>query len=256
MVGRIDAMTIDPARPVQSLYVPVADGVRLAVDVWLPVERIARGERVGTAVRATRYHRAEPPPGPDPEEDSNHAAGELWTGAGFALVVADARGTGASFGSRTMELGPREIADYGELIDWVVAQQWSNGRVGVFGTSYDGQAAELVAASANPHVVAALFSPLDPYRELFYPGGCATGGRSARWMCESQVQGRRRRRARAAVGAHRSAGRAALVPRAGQAGGRAGRSSPARGGDRRAPGQRRHAQASGPGAVQRRANTR
>ena len=89
-----------------------------------------------------------------------------------------------------MELGPREIADYGEVIDWVAAQQWSNGRVGIFGSSYDGQAAELVAALGNPHVVAvaALFSPLDPYRELFYPGGCATGGRFARWMCESQVK--------------------------------------------------------------------
>ena len=86
--------------------------------------------------------------------------------------------------------GPREIADYGELIDWVAAQPWSNGRVGVFGTSYDGQAAELVAGLGNPHVVAvaALFSPLDPYRELFYPGGCATSGRFARWMCESQVK--------------------------------------------------------------------
>ena len=71
-----------------------------------------------------------------------------------------------------------------------MAQQWSNGRVGVFGTSYDGQAAELVVALGNPHVVAvaALFSPLDPYRELFYPGGCATGGRFARWMCQSQVK--------------------------------------------------------------------
>jgi putative CocE/NonD family hydrolase len=183
-------MKIDPAHPVQSLYVPVADGIRLAIDVWLPVERTARGERVGTAFRATRYHRAEQPPGPRPEEDSNHAAGELWARAGFALVVADARGTGASFGSRTMELSPREVADYGELIDWVAAQSWSNGRVGVFGTSYEGQAAELVAALGNPHVVAvaALFSPLDPYRELFYPGGCATGGRLARWMCESQIK--------------------------------------------------------------------
>ena len=99
-------MTIDSTRRLQSLYVPVSDGVRLAVDVWLPVERIARGERVGTAFRATRYHRAEQPPGPGPEADSNRAAGELWTSAGFALVVADARGTGASFGSRTMELGP------------------------------------------------------------------------------------------------------------------------------------------------------
>src|SRR5579884_1938199 len=174
---------------VHSLYVPVSDGVRLAVDIWLPVERIARGERVGTAFRATRYHRAEQPPSPEPEADSNGAAGELWTRAGFALVIADARGTGASFGSRTMELGPREIRDYGELIDWVAAQPWSNGRVGVYGTSYEGQAAELVAGLGNPHVVAvaALFSPFDPYRELFYPGGCATGSRFARWMCESQI---------------------------------------------------------------------
>jgi uncharacterized protein len=183
-------MTIDPGCPVQSLYVAVSDGVRLAVDVWLPVERIARGEPVGTAFRATRYHRAEQPPGPELEADSNHAAGQLWTRAGFALVIVDARGTGASFGSRTMELSPREIADYGELIDWVAAQPWSNGRVGVYGTSYEGQAAELVAGLGNPHVVAVapLFSPLDPYRELFYPGGCATGGRFARWMCESQIQ--------------------------------------------------------------------
>jgi uncharacterized protein len=183
-------MTVDPARRVQARYVPVSDGVRLAVDVWLPVERIARGERVGTAFRATRYWRAEQPSGPEPAADSNYAIGELWNSAGFALVLVDARGTGASFGSRAMELGPREIADYGELIDWVAAQPWSNGRVGLFGSSYGGQAAELTAALGNPHVtaVAALFSPVDPYRELFYPGGCATGGRFARWMCDSQVK--------------------------------------------------------------------
>ena len=54
-------MTIDPAQRLQSVYVPVSDGVRLAVDIWLPVGRIARGERVGAAFRATRYHRSEQP---------------------------------------------------------------------------------------------------------------------------------------------------------------------------------------------------
>jgi predicted acyl esterase len=49
--------------------------------------------------------------------------------------VADARGTGASFGTRTGELGEREITDYGELIDWIAAQPWSNGRVRVYGPS-------------------------------------------------------------------------------------------------------------------------
>lgn len=183
-------MTVDVARRLQSLYVPAGDGVRLAVDVWLPVERIAAGGAVGTVMRVTRYHRAAAPRYPGPDADTNAAAGDLFNRAGFALVVADARGTGASFGTRDGELSEREIRDYGELIDWVAAQPWSNGRVGMYGTSYEGQAAELTAGLGNPHLVAvaALFSPYDPYRELFYPGGCGTDGRYARWMYESQLK--------------------------------------------------------------------
>lgn len=183
-------MVLDANRRLQSVYVPVGDGVRLAVDVWLPVERIAAGEAVGAVVRTTRYYRAEEPVRAGPEFDANWPEGELWNGAGIAFVVADARGTGASFGVRTSELGEREIADFDELIDWVAALPWSNGRVGVCGTSYEGQAAELVARLGNPHLVAvaALFSPYDPYRQLFYPGGAATAGRYARWMSEVRLK--------------------------------------------------------------------
>lgn len=182
-------MVLDPSRRLQSVYVPVGDGVRLAVDVWLPVERIAAGDTVGAVVRTTRYHRAVEPAGDGPELDANRAEGERWNAAGLAFVVADARGTGASFGTRTGELGEREIADFGELVDWVAARPWSNGRVGACGTSYEGQAAELVARLGNPHLVAvaALFSPYDPYRELLYPGGAATAGRFARWMHGSRI---------------------------------------------------------------------
>ena len=90
-------MAVDSTKRLQSLYAPVTDGVRLAVDVWLPVERIARGEHVGTAFRATRYHRAEQPPSQVPEADSNRAAGELWTGRGsrwwWPTGAAPARGS-------------------------------------------------------------------------------------------------------------------------------------------------------------------
>jgi uncharacterized protein len=181
---------VDTSRRLQSLYVPAGDGVRLAVDVWLPVERTAAGGTVGTVMRVTRYHRAEGPHEPKPEADTNAGAGDLLNRAGFALVVADARGTGASFGTRAGELSEREIKDYGELIDWISLQPWSNGRVGVCGTSYEGQAAELIAGLGNAHLVAvaALFSPYDPYRELLYPGGCGTDGRYARWTYESQLK--------------------------------------------------------------------
>lgn len=183
-------MLIDTSRRLQSVYVPAEDGVRIAVDVWLPVERTAAGRPVGTVMRVTRYYRAEAPREPGPEADTNAAAGDLFNGAGFALVVADARGTGASFGTRAGELSEREIKDYAGLIGWIAAQPWSNGRVGVYGGSYEGQAAELIAGLGPAHLVAvaALFSPYDPYRELFYPGGCGTDRRYARWMYQSQLQ--------------------------------------------------------------------
>ena len=52
------------------------------------------------------------------------------------LVVCDARGTGASFGHREMELPSDEVADLGELIEWVAAQPWCDGQVATTGTSY------------------------------------------------------------------------------------------------------------------------
>jgi len=57
---------------------------------------------------------------------------------GYAELLVDARGSGASFGSRRIEWSPEEITDYGEIVDWMVEQPWSNGRVGAFGVSYDG----------------------------------------------------------------------------------------------------------------------
>ena len=79
-------MIVDASRRLQSGYVPVGDGVRLAVDVWLPAGRTAAGGTVGTVMRVTRYHRAEAPPAPGPAADTNAAAGDLFNAAGFALV--------------------------------------------------------------------------------------------------------------------------------------------------------------------------
>jgi len=53
--ARIRGVIVDTSRRLQSVYVPVGDGVRLAVDVWLPVERTAVGGTVGTVMRVTRY---------------------------------------------------------------------------------------------------------------------------------------------------------------------------------------------------------
>jgi uncharacterized protein len=165
-----DASPVDP-KQFQSLYVPMRDGVRIAIDVWIPAE--AGAGNIPTVVRQTRYQRATRAPSSAITDNSNFAEAMRWMSSGFAFVVADARGTGASFGARKSELSDDEIKDYDEILTWIGSQPWSNKRIGTYGTSYDGDTAELVARHKNPYLkaVAPLFNDFDPYRQLTFPGG-------------------------------------------------------------------------------------
>jgi hypothetical protein len=92
---------------------------------------------------------------------------------GYAFVIVDVRGSGASFGVRHSEFSSEEIRDGGAVVDWIVAQPWSNGRVGSTGVSYLGTTAELLLVNHNPAVkaVAPISSGYDFYADIDYPGG-------------------------------------------------------------------------------------
>ena len=161
-----------PALPrLRSLYVPMPDGVRLAVDVWLPAGTTA-GARLPTVLETDRYWRARAYTG-GIKDNPNYQIALPWNQRGYAYVFADLRGTGASFGTLTAELGSKMIADVGSLADWIAAQPWSNGRVGVTGVSYSGDTAMLSLALRNPHITAAapISYDFDPYEDLARPGG-------------------------------------------------------------------------------------
>jgi putative CocE/NonD family hydrolase len=147
------------------------DGVRIAVDVWLPSD-LRSGDRISTIMRATRYWRAYDVAGDDLADDSNFALAERFNGAGYALVLVDARGSGASFGFRPFELFEEEVLDYGEIVDWIVAQAWSDGNVGAWGVSYTGNTAEMLAVNRHPAVkaIAPLFNDFDNFGHLVFPG--------------------------------------------------------------------------------------
>ena len=152
----------------RSQYVAMSDGTRLAVDVWLPAG--IAGGRVGAVLRATRYWRAAAH-----SADTSAQEGEvaLFTAAGLALVTIDVRGTGASFGVWNGPWSDAELADLDEIVGWVTAQEWSNGRVGAHGVSYDGNTAELIGSLGRPEVVAVAprFADYDPWAHLAMPGG-------------------------------------------------------------------------------------
>jgi len=158
-----EAMTPAGIRQSTSEYVKMRDGVEIAVTVDLPAD-LKGGERVPVLMRTTRYwrtpqigwvwrlliglHQATPP---DELEDRAY-----FNQRHFAVMAVDARGSGASGGRRAMEWSPDEVADMGEVAGWAARQPWSNGRVGTFGVSYDGNTAELAAAANQPAIRAVM----------------------------------------------------------------------------------------------------
>ena len=162
----------EPGYTTASWYVPMRDGVRLAIDVHRPASRGAT-DRLPTLLELTRYRRAvldaktgqpRPPLRPVDLEFIAH---------GYTLVKVDVRGSGASFGTRPVEYGPQEVQDGYDVVDWVVKQPWSDGNVGAFGTSYTGTTAELIAVVNHPAVKAVIpgWSDFDSYPSPMRPYG-------------------------------------------------------------------------------------
>jgi putative CocE/NonD family hydrolase len=194
----------------QSQYLTMRDGVDIAFDIWLPPD-LAAGEQVPTLINATRYSRGYINQdfnfaakmqirlaGYDPElvkiselDPEVAAANE----AGYAVVYVDARGSAASFGTRPIEWSPDEIADYGEIMDWIVEQDWSNGNVGAWGTSYPGNTADMMAMLGHPAFKATSprYDDFDPLLGVGMPGGLTATGFLQQWSefnsaCDHEIE--------------------------------------------------------------------
>lgn len=156
-----------------SHYVSMRDGTRIALDLYLPADRGAQ-DRIPALIYQTRYWRGVEfrwPLSLFLERPNTEA--DFFVRHGYAYVSVDVRGSGASFGMRPFPWSPDEVRDGGELIDWIVAQPWSNGRVVAAGASYDGTTAELLALNDRPALkaIAPLFSLFDAYTDIAFIGG-------------------------------------------------------------------------------------
>ncbi|MGH9872817.1 MAG: CocE/NonD family hydrolase [Pyrinomonadaceae bacterium] len=156
-----------------SRYITLRDGVRLALDIYLP-QGLEAGTRLPTILEQTRYHRSLElrPELRDSLDKPSRKITEFVT-RGYGYVVVDVRGTGASFGSRRMEFMPDEVRDGGEVVDWIIKQPWSDGKVGATGVSYVGTTAEMLLVNTHPAVKAIVpqFSLFDSYTDIVFPGG-------------------------------------------------------------------------------------
>ncbi|MFF2555329.1 CocE/NonD family hydrolase [Nocardia sp. NPDC058058] len=102
---------------------------------------------------------------------------------GYTLVQVDIRGTGTSEGT-WQAWGDRERRDAMRVLDWIDAQPWSNGKVGIQGTSWTGITAMQAAATAGDRVKAvfAVVPSSDILTDIIAPGGGVGIGFAPLWL--------------------------------------------------------------------------
>ncbi|MFW5659741.1 MAG: CocE/NonD family hydrolase, partial [Bacteroidota bacterium] len=166
----------------KSYYLTMRDGVNIAVDVYLP-EELEAGQKLPTILYQTRYVRSVELKRlfrPLRKYVTTNVPIEevyLMNSYGYAVVLVDTRGSGASYGSRDMEFSPNEVQDGAEVCDWIVEQPWSNGKIGASGVSYVATTALALLANQHP-AVKAIFPRCgiwDMYADVVFPGGILQG---------------------------------------------------------------------------------
>lgn len=90
----------------------------------------------------------------------------------YAYVHASVRGTGCSGGSFDL-MDRTQALDGRDVIEFLAGQPWSTGNVGLYGNSYSGVTALLVASTQPASLKAVHASAIfaDGYRDVLYPGG-------------------------------------------------------------------------------------
>ena len=188
----------------QSNYLTLHDGTRLAYDLYLPTkDGVLADEPLPTLFKYTPYLRSFT----IYDENGNFLLDDLYQLAwyekamlrirskisnqghlmdtvfntgwlktmlhhGYAIIVVERPGTGASFGvmDPSFEVGAEQA---NQILDWIVAKDWRDGNIGMFGESWQAMIQFAAASTGSSHLKAILpvSSSLDSYSAVNYRGG-------------------------------------------------------------------------------------
>lgn len=127
-------------KAIENVWVPMPDGARIGVRLWLPDGAEARP--VPVVMEYIPYRKR------DGTRPGDAAWAEQFVPYGFAFARPDVRGSGDSEGVLLGEYLLQEQDDGVAIIEWLATQRWCNGSVGVRGISWGGFGALQVAAMA------------------------------------------------------------------------------------------------------------
>jgi len=159
-------------------YVTMNDSIKVATYLYLP-KGIKDGEKIPTIIIPTPYFSMSKYRSAFFENLARKLAmagqgkwAEDFTHFGYATILWDLRGSGASYGKKLCNWVPDITRDTASLIDWIISQPWSNGRVGATGISGPGMICQWMLASHHPALKAIVprFTAYDIYNSTVVGG--------------------------------------------------------------------------------------
>jgi hypothetical protein len=152
---------------IENVWIIMSDGCRIAARIWLPAG--AEAAPVPAILEYIPYRKR------DFMRARDEPIHRYFAQAGYAAVRVDLRGSGDSDGVLYDEYTQQELDDALEIIEWIAAQTWCTGAVGMMGISWGGFNALQVAALDPPALKAIITvcSTDDRYADdAHYMGGC------------------------------------------------------------------------------------
>ena len=160
----------------KDVMVPMRDGVRLATDIYVPARNGVPVEgRWPVVLSRTPYGKS-------------GAAAKSYVPHGYVVVQQDTRGRGGSEGTWHWMTDDRQ--DGYDAVEWIAAQAWSNGKIGMLGCSYVGATQHLAAMAKPPHLTTII--PSNP--SINHGGGSTIYGGAFRlrvwnWIIRNVARG-------------------------------------------------------------------
>ncbi|MGB9402270.1 MAG: CocE/NonD family hydrolase [Candidatus Acidiferrales bacterium] len=155
-----DAATPYSGIHIEKTAIPMADGVKLAVTLYMP-EGAKAGEKFPVILEYLPYRKD------DWSTARDYSLHSYFVLRGYASARVDIRGTGASDGiPPEREYSQQEQKDGMEVIAWLARQPWSNGNVGMMGISWGGFNSIQIATRRPPALKAII--AVDATEQLFH----------------------------------------------------------------------------------------
>ncbi len=167
MENSADTPVTEDIQTLEQVWIPLSDGCRLAANIRMPLD--AETHPVPAILEYIPYRQR------DVKAERDARIHGYFARNGYAGVRVDLRGSGNSEGILRGEYLPQELEDGLEVIQWLAAQSWCSGEVGMFGLSWGGFNGLQIAALNPPALKAVITvcSSDDRYADdVHYMGGC------------------------------------------------------------------------------------